>query len=123
MHVKDSNDTSKTRHRRNKSEPMIKQNRGHSSSQHEFDSTTEKYENTPSDVDIKHPDEHQIKLDTDRSFVLYSVGETIYKFKCKKMYPHLNAKMVIRIEKSFRRSSTSLSRLCFVDIQSLDIFR
>lgn len=25
----------------------------------------------------QHPDEHQIKLDTDRSFVLYPVGEIV----------------------------------------------
>ena len=37
----------------------------------EFAEGTEKRPPSPNE----HPDEHQIKLDTDRSFVLYPVGE------------------------------------------------
>ena len=79
MHIKMDNDTCKmcTTSINNEPQLRVRRRRRRLSSQNTFNNDLDNEQNceSPDNETMKHPDEHQIKLDTDRSFVLYSVGE------------------------------------------------
>ena len=63
------------------SKPMRRRRRRRSlsvPSKQELSSSDSEKESSHSSSTESHPDEHQIKLDTDRSFVLYGVGELLH---------------------------------------------
>ena len=78
LHVGNASNTSQDDHEtRSMDSPLRRRRRKRSPSptyEEKSGSNSEKRDSCLIDAE-PHPDEHQIKLDTDRSFVLYSVGE------------------------------------------------